>query len=84
MGRARKLRALPLRECLILLQAWALLVAADVALRMLPSARVLAIPRRLLSSGRPPPAISDVDRLGWLVQVAARYTPLPATCLTQA
>jgi hypothetical protein len=84
LGRARKLLALPPHERAVLWQACVLLVLVTVALRVLASARVLALPRRLLATapGRRPPC--DVTRVGWLVRVAARYAPLPPTCLTEA
>ena len=84
MGRARKLLALAAPERALLVQAWALLVVADLALRSLSPARVLALPARALGRPRPAGTEPDARRLGWLVSVAARHAPVDATCLTQA
>jgi hypothetical protein len=70
-------------ERIVLVQAWALLVVVALCLRALPFALVTRAarcvrPRRGGADGISP------GRIASLVEVAARYAPVDATCLTEA
>jgi len=86
MERLRKFFRLPPAERLALVQAWGLLLLAELALRALPFTRLRAL---CDNAGRRRPEKSSerstsIARLAWLVEVAGRYTPVTATCLKQA
>jgi hypothetical protein len=73
-------------EQLVLVEAWLLLVAMDVGLRVLPFRSVLASlnlfrTRFAADEGRLSPPL---PRLIWLVEAAGRFVPVHATCLKQA
>lgn len=69
------------RERRLLVYAWALSVVVRPALRLLPVARLL--PRRPLGA-QPAPGALPVDRVAWLVALAARHAPGRRTCLEDA
>ncbi len=78
---------LPRCERALLAQAWGLFFLADLALRILPLPRLLALSDRLVwrpMAGPPSPPVPPPARLAWLVEVAGRYAPLCATCLQKA
>jgi hypothetical protein len=73
-------------ERIVLVQAWALFLLIELALRVLPFKRVRTL---CDNAGRKGPeksseAVPSVSRLAWLVEVAGRFTPVTATCLKQA
>ncbi len=87
MERLRKARRLTLRDWLVLGQAWVLFLVIDLGLRLLPFRSLLSFCGRLshlrfrdTEAWSPLP----VERCAWLTAVAGRYTPIRATCLTQA
>lgn len=86
MDRLRKFFQLPPGERTALVQAWALLLLMDLALRVLPFQQLCALcnpvgRQRLEKSSEPVPSVS---RLVWLVEIADRFTPAAATCLKKA
>lgn len=86
MERLHKFFRLPRRERLVLVQAWALLLLMEPALRVLPFQQLRALCNQ---AGRKKPGTSSapvpsVSRLAWLVEVAGRLTPGTATCLKKA
>jgi hypothetical protein len=85
--RLRRIQQLPLRERIILAQAWGLFILAELALLLLPFRRVLALSDRAFLPRRHEPAevpTPSAARLAWLVEVAGRYTPVTVTCLKKA
>lgn len=78
MRRLARLRALPSAERRLLFRAWALLLVTPLLLRVLPLRRLLA-PGRVVA----PVAAIAVERVAWLVEVAARHAP-GARCLPVA
>ena len=85
--RLNKVFQLPPGERVILGQAWALFLLAELALRILPFRRLLALSDKVFLKGRGEPALEllpSAARLAWLVEVAGRYTPMRATCLKKA
>jgi hypothetical protein len=88
-GIARKLTKtarFSLADWLILLRAWGLLFRVELALRFLPSTKLLTL--ALDNEGVETPRASPLDvrpeRVAFLVDVAARYHPLRPTCLRRA
>ena len=86
LERLHKFFQLPPRERIVLVQAWALLLLMEFALRALPFQQLCALcdhagRKRPAQSSEPVPSVS---RLAWLVEVAGRYTPVTATCLKKA
>lgn len=81
--RLRRARGLAPEERRALLQAWAVLLAADVALRLLPFSRVerLFAPRPR-AGGAPDPSLTS--RLVWATGAAARHHLYPMRCLPQS
>jgi hypothetical protein len=81
-----KLRRLSPRERRLFAHVWLLLIAADLALRLLPFTTVLEyckrqnVRRDCLSMVLPLP----VSRLAWLVEAAGRYCPAGTSCLKEA
>ncbi len=72
-----------LQERLVLAQAWAGLVLADLALRVLPPRWIL--PRAAgRGARRRPRGGPSVRRIVALVDAAERRVPVPVTCLTRA
>lgn len=85
--RLQKVFGLPPGERFILAEAWVLFFAVELALRLLPFTRLLAIcHRRAVKAGEDAKVVGSrsVARLAWLVEVAGRHVPLNATCLKQA
>ena len=84
MDRFRKFARLPPREGIVLVQAWALFLLMELALRTLPFQQLRALCDH---AGRKEPGtatVRSVARMAWLVEVAGRYTPVTATCLQKA
>lgn len=86
MERLHKFFQLPPRERIVLVQAWALFLLMELALRVLPFQQLCALcdhagRKRPEKSSKPVPSVS---RLAWLVEVAGRFTPVTATCLKKA
>ena len=86
MERLHKFFRLPPREQIVLVQAWALLLLMEPALRVLPFQQLRALcnhagRKRPGTSSEPVPSVS---RLAWLVEVAGRLIPGTATCLKKA
>jgi hypothetical protein len=77
---------LPLRDRLLLLQAWLelTLLRPELRFRSLPRLWERTERRARRRAGRPAPAPERIARTAWLVEVAGRYTWPRATCLTQA
>ncbi len=73
------------REGLLLAQAWAGLLVAHLALRLLPPRRLFprsdsaAAPPRVIAAPAPSP-----ERVAALVDRAGRWAPVRTTCLTRA
>jgi len=68
----------------VLVQAWGLFVVVDLLLRLVSFNRLLLLTQfggHAEPSDEPP---ASLDRLVWLVDVAARYAPVRPTCLTRA
>lgn len=90
MGRGSKLLALSWRERWFLWQAWWALLIADLALRLLPSARVIGwVDRRLRRVGEQvsSPTVhqgSDLVDYDRLVRVAARHHLYAMSCLQRS
>lgn len=71
------------RERLVILQAWLLLLLADLALRLLPFVTVL----RHFNPACPPHVTNlslPVSQIAWLVETAGRYCPTGTSCLKEA
>ena len=81
-GKLHALLALTPAERRTLGLAWAYLLAADLALRVLPLPRVERLLARL-SAGRPKPGPAPA-RLAQLTGIAARHHLLPMVCLPQS
>ncbi len=79
--RLRKVFRLSPDERLILARAWGLFLLMDLALRILPLSRVVAISQKGPPKRRAPAGTSSVSRLARLVELAGRYAPVKATCL---
>jgi len=81
-----KLRRLPPQERRLLAQAWLLLMATDLALRVLPFATILNYCRRqdVPRDTSSPDLLTPVSRLAWLVEAAGRYCPAGTSCLKEA
>jgi integrase len=77
----RSLRALSPDERRVLVRSWTYLLAAHLALRFLPVARVEALLSRL--PGRRAPDLPR-DRVAQLLAAAARHHLRPMTCLTRS
>jgi hypothetical protein len=81
-----KLRRLPPQERRLLAQVWLLLLATDLALRLLPFPLILEycrhqiLPQEKHSVDLRPP----VSRLARLVETAGRYCPMGTSCLKEA
>jgi transglutaminase superfamily protein len=86
LKRIQTLRQLHPREQLILVQAWLLLLAMDLCLRLLPFRSVLASVNlfRARTEADERRLSPPLPRLIWLVESAGRYVPVSATCLKQA
>lgn len=83
--RLRAARALSRSDRGLILQAWLLLLAADLALRALPSRRVMAMAaRRRGSDGAAEETGETIARLSRLVDAAARHHLYPMLCLRRA
>lgn len=77
-----KLIRLPGQERRLLLQAWLLLLLADVALRLFPFSIVLR--HFNPACGAPAANLSlPVSRVAWLVERAGEYCPLGTSCLKE-
>ena len=76
---SRLVRLAP-RERRLLLRAWWQLLFVDIALRLVSVTRLL--PRTAAATPTNPPL--PLARIGWLLEVARRYSPLPSTCLKDA
>lgn len=85
--RLQRFSRLPRGERALLAQAWGLFLLVDLALRILPLPRVLALSDRVFrwpkAEAARSPACSSA-RLAWLVDVAGRYAPAGATCLKRS
>ena len=78
---------LPRDERVTLAQAWGLFLLVELALRILPLPRLLALSDRVARKPTVEPALPWVPplaRLAWLVDVAGRYAPAGATCLKRS
>jgi Transglutaminase-like superfamily len=83
----RQFTSLHIREKLILIQVWLLLGWTRIAV-LTVSFKCLAARLEHCREFVPTPAstaeqIQQATRIGWLVSVAARYTPWQSRCLTQ-
>jgi hypothetical protein len=76
---SRLVRLAP-RERRLLLRAWWQLLFVDIALRLVSVTRLL--PRTAAATPTNPPL--PLARIGWLLEVARRYSPVPSTCLKDA
>ena len=76
---SRLVRLAP-RERRLLLRAWWQLLFVDIALRLVSVPRLLP-PTAAATPTNPPLPLA---RIGWLLEVARRYSPLPSTCLKDA
>ena len=84
-SRINRFRALSAAQQRTLLAAWAWLPLFWLSLRLLGLSRF----RALLQAASPPPVggiltIRDIQAFGESVNIAARLTPFPATCLTRS
>ena len=79
LGRAS---ALPGRERLLLLRAWAMLLAIPPALRLLPFTRVLRLLEKTAMRARARHV--SAERLAFLVDAAGRHHVFTPTCLHRA
>ena len=87
IDRLHRVYRLPRGERAILGQAWGFFLLAELALRILPFPRLLTLSDRVFLKSRGAPAeaaVPSFSRLVWLVEVAARYAPVSATCLKKA
>jgi Transglutaminase-like superfamily len=84
VARLRKFLKLSPAERAVLVQAWTLFVVVDLLLRLVSFNHLLRLTRlgRQARCAHEQPA--SLDRLVWLVDVAARYAPVRPTCLTRA
>ena len=83
----RKFFDLVPRERFIFAQAWVLFLVAELALRTIPFKRLIALSQKRCAKRRQTPTSKmapSASRLAWLVEVAARYSLVNATCLKQA
>jgi hypothetical protein len=76
---SRLVRLAP-RERRLLLRAWWQLLFVDIALRLVSVTRLL--PRTAAATPTNPPL--PLARIGWLLEVARRYSPVRSTCLKDA
>ena len=86
MSRIGKLLALSWRDRRLLFQAWVLLLGTDLALRWRGFARArrfAEVPQRPASEAGAQQSVS-IERMAWLVAVAARYHLQPMRCLVQS
>jgi len=83
--RLRRLARLTPAERAVLVQAWGLFLLVALGLRLLPPTRLLALCERVPQPGPAGAAglPTRLERLVWLVEIAGRYAPVRATCLTQ-
>lgn len=81
-----KLGRLSGQERRLLVQAWLLLLAADLALRTLPFTTILDYSRRQQVSQRPDSVhvLLPATRVAWLVEKAGQYCPAGTSCLKEA
>ena len=87
MSRLRAALALSWRDWWILLQAWLLLLAADLGLRVLPLQRIqryVALASNDARSVSGSEASGVIERMRWLVGIAGRYHLHPMRCLQRA
>jgi len=85
-NRARRLRkacGLPARERMLLIEAAAWFLAVELALRLVPLRRLLALCEWGSRPDASPRSVSP-ERASRLVETAARVYPLRATCLKKA
>lgn len=82
--RLRSFFGLPPDERLVLVQAWAWLFVAHVALHLVSFRRVLSVAERVV--GQRPGSLRHLssERLAQLVEIAGRHAPMRTTCLTEA
>lgn len=83
----RRLRELSRRERRTLAGAWLMLLAVDMGLRTLPYRRVERLVRRVGRRRRTADGEvtwAEMERLHWLVAVAAGRHALPVTCLRRS
>ena len=86
-GKFRQVRALSWEDRGLLLQAWVLLLAVDLGLRVLPFRRVQALVARGQRGAGDTPAgeaAATSARLERLVGIAARHHLYPMRCLRRA
>ena len=76
---SRLVRLAPRERRLLLRACWQLLFV-DIALRLVSVTRLL--PRTAAATPTNPPL--PLARIGWLLEIARRYSPLPSTCLKDA
>ena len=76
---SRLVRLAPRERCL-LVRAWWHLLFVDIALRLVSVAWLLPRTAAATPTTRPLP----LARIGWLLEVARRYSPVQSTCLTDA
>lgn len=84
--RLRQVARLFPAERVVLVEAWGLHLLVALGLRVLSPKRLLALcqkVRRPAPEGSASTLASSLPRLVWLVEVAGRYAPVRATCLTQ-
>lgn len=81
--RIAKLFRLSGQERRLLLQAWLLLLLADVALRLLPFSTILRYFTPACEA-RATNLLLPVSQVAWLVETAGRYCPAGTSCLKEA
>ena len=86
LHRLASLVRLPSGERALLVRAWGLFVLVDLLLRLVSPKRLLALVADGAASARAPRSAPSpsLERLAWLVDVAARHAPVRPTCLTRA
>lgn len=86
VDRAAKFFHLSGLERLVLLQAWLLLLFADLSLRLLPFSTILRYcgPRHAAHDSHATEMPMPVSRIASLVETSGRYCPFGTSCLKEA
>ena len=86
MSKLRKIQQLNWNDCLILARAFLLLPAVEMGLRLVPFRILLrwAQPKARPTGNTSSASQLTPERMAWLVDVAARLSPLRPTCLRKS
>ena len=71
------------RGCLLLVKTWWLLLAAKIALRLIPVKKIIAWKQRALPREVKSDAAARCEKVRWAVLTVARYSPVEFVCFPQ-